>query len=87
MSDRFSSFQPSLSGPASSGFTIVPSDASDLAEVTRGIYVGQGGDLSAVMLSGEQVLLKSVPAGTVLPLRVRRVRSTDTTTAHLIGLS
>ncbi len=86
MSDRFASFQPSQSGPAASAFAITPSDATDLAEPTRGIYVGQGGDIAVTMLEGDAVLLRSVSAGSILPLRVRRVRATGTTASHLVGL-
>ncbi|SMD17129.1 hypothetical protein [Rhizobium sp. RU36D] len=86
MSDRFASFQPSQSGPAASAFAITPSDATELAEPTRGIYVGQGGDISVIMLAGEAVVLRSVAAGSILPLRVRRVQATGTTASHLVGL-
>ena len=35
MTDRFADFQPSLSGPASTGFSVVPNDAADLPEAER----------------------------------------------------
>lgn len=86
MQDRFANFQPSLLGPALSAFTIAPSDTDDFPEATRGLYIGQGGDLSVVMLSGDQVLFKSVGNGAVLPIRARRIRLTGTTATHVVGL-
>lgn len=86
MPDRFADMQASLSGPASSGFSITPSDGSDLPETTRALYVGTGGHLSVRMLSGETLTLSNVFSGSFLPLRVTRVLSTGTTAAAITGL-
>jgi hypothetical protein len=87
MTDRFASHNPSLSGPASAGFSVTPSDTLDLPEATRGLYVGTGGNLSVIMVSGDALSFASVPDGTVLPLRVSRVKSTGTTAGNIIGLA
>lgn len=87
MTDRFANFQPSLSGPASTGFAIVPSNDTDLPEATRALYVGSGGDLAVTMLSGAAVVLTGVAAGSLLPLRVVRVRTTGTTAGAIVGLA
>ena len=86
MTDRFSSHSASLSSPASGGFPITPDDTADLPEATRGLYVGSGGDLSVVMLSGESLSFVAVPDGVLLPLRIQRVRATGTTAGDMIGL-
>lgn len=86
MVDRFANTQPSLSGPASSGFSITPNDTTDLAETVRALYVGGGGNLSVTMLSGEVVTLVNVFAGSILPLRAVRVRATGTTATDIVGL-
>ncbi|OJT95466.1 MAG: hypothetical protein BGN83_04940 [Rhizobium sp. 63-7] len=86
MVDRFANTQPSLSGPASSGFSITPNDTTDLAETVRALYVGGGGNLSVTMLSGEVVTLANVFAGSILPLRAVRVRATGTTATDIVGL-
>lgn len=70
MTDRFADFQPSLSGPASTGFTVVPNDATDLPEATRALYVGMGGNLAVTMLSGAEFVLSGLPDGSLLPLRL-----------------
>lgn len=87
MTDRFADFQPSLSGPASTGFAVTPSNDTDLPEATRALYVGAGGDLAVTMLSGATVVLAGVSGGSLLPLRVVRVRATGTTAAAIVGLA
>jgi hypothetical protein len=86
MPDRFESLSPSISGPAISGFPVSPSDAADLPETTRALYIGTGGDLTVMMTTGEALLLKEVPQGVVLPLRVTRVFQTGTTAADIVAL-
>ncbi|KGD86576.1 MULTISPECIES: hypothetical protein [Rhizobium/Agrobacterium group] len=86
MHDRFANMQASLSGPASSGFSITPSDGSDLPEATRALYVGTGGNLTVRMLSGETLTLSNVSSGSLLPLRITRVLATGTTAAAIAGL-
>ena len=87
MSDPFATTSPGLSGPASHAFAVMPDDGSDLAVVTRGLYIGAGGDVSLV-LKGDvaPVTFPGVPGGTVLPLRAVRVRATGTTAADIVGL-
>jgi hypothetical protein len=86
VTDRFESLSPSITGPAVSGFPVIPSDAADLPETTRSLYIGTGGDLSVFMLTGEALLLKQVPQGVFLPLRVTRVLLTGTTAGDIIAL-
>ena len=73
--------------PARTGFAITPSDDADLTVATRGIYVGGGGDITVDFVdSGTSIVLASVVAGTVLPIRVSRVYSTGTSATNLVGL-
>lgn len=86
MADRFSDSSSSIIGPAAHAFPITPSDSAVLAETTRGIYCGAGGDIVATMLSGAVVTLANVAAGTLLPLRATKVAATGTTANGLVGL-
>lgn len=86
MVDRFGDRNEALNSPASHGFVIVPHDGNDLVEVTRGLYVAGAGALVLTMASGADVSLANVAAGSVLPLRVRRVKATGTTATGLVGL-
>lgn len=67
------------------GFAVTPSDSTVIS--TRAVYVGGGGDLAVVMASGETVTLASVPSGALLPLRVQKVMSTNTTATDIVGLT
>ena len=86
MSDRFSSHGAGLESPASHAFAVTPSDASDLAETTRALYVGATGDIALVMKSGAAVTLTNVLAGSVLAVRAARVMATGTTAQDIVGL-
>ena len=85
--DRYSSHAQALDAPASHGFAITPDDVAELSEVTRALYVGTSGAVAVGFASGAELVLANVPAGSVLPLRLVRVRATGTTAGNLVGLS
>jgi len=65
---------------------LTPSDSADLANVAAALWVGGAGNISLDTPDGTTVLISGIPAGTVLPVRVRRVRSTSTTATLIVGL-
>ena len=77
-----------LDAPAYEGFSITPSDdsADDFDIYTRGIYIGVDGDVVVVTSSGTALTFKGLLAGTILPVRAKRINSTNTTATDLIGL-
>ncbi len=83
---RYPGRADAISAPAQRAFTITPSDAVDLAAETRGLWVGASGDLALVLASGDEVIVAGAVGGTLLPLRVRRVKATGTTASQLVGL-
>jgi hypothetical protein len=85
--DTFVNFQSGLQSPPRNTFIITPSDTNELPIVTRAIYVGGTGDIT-LRLAGDigSQLIKSVPSGTMLPLRARQVYATGTGATQLIGL-
>lgn len=86
MSDRYERHIPSLSDPAALAFEITPSDV-DLAVPTKAIYVGGMGNVVVVAVQSDSaVTFASVPAGTILPVRAKRVTSATTAT-DLVGLT
>jgi hypothetical protein len=87
-SNAFEFAADSVSSPARNCLAIVPNDASDLAAVTKAIYVGTGGNLVVRMLDSDaDVTFANVPTGTVLPIRARAVRATGTTASQIVGLA
>lgn len=86
MQDRYENYATSFDGPANHGFAVTPNDATDLAEITRAVYVGGGGALAVVLNSSAELVLLNVAAGALLPLRARRVKATGTTATGIVGL-
>lgn len=83
MADAFATSYSQLDSPAKHAAAVVPSDAADLPNASRAIYVGTTGDLKVTMVGGETVTFKTVPVG-VLHLRIARVWSTGTTATNLV---
>lgn len=67
--------------PAVSAVTVVPD--TPLAKMSRGLWVGGAGDVSAVMADGNTVVFKGVAAGTWLEIQVQMVNSASTATFML----
>ena len=66
---------------------ITPDDDNDLpGGETRAIYVGGDGNIVVVDSTGTQSTLVGAVAGSILPVKVRRVRSTSTTAANLVAM-
>jgi len=87
MADNFANHPPSeLSAPAKSAAAITASDATDITDTPRAIYVGGAGNIAAVMATGEVVTFTAVPAGTILPIRVKRINATNTTATAMVAL-
>ena len=64
---------------------IVPSNTVNLVEPARALYVGGGGNISILPLSGVAATLVGVPAASVLPVAVSRVNVTGTTATNMVG--
>lgn len=85
MADLYSATSSSLSSPASGGFAVAASDSADLAQITRALYIGVGGNLSVEMAWGGVVTFNNLPNGAMLPIRAKRVLLASTATA-IVGL-
>ncbi|MGA9772357.1 MAG: hypothetical protein WBV94_25210 [Blastocatellia bacterium] len=86
MSDAFSNQKTSLNSPANHAFAITPADSADIAQVTRGLYVGGAGNVKVDMAGGETVTFTGLAVGVVHALRVKRVYQTGTTATSILGL-
>ena len=74
---------------------VSPSNAADLPSFTRRLFVGGAGNIYVQQVDGTPVFLQGVPAGAILPIRVKRVMVDDgnvtipgsvTTATNLIAL-
>jgi len=84
--DLFEQYKPGLTAPAPDAEEVTPSDDTDLTYVTRAVWVGGEGDLEVIMASGSTVVYHSVPAGTLLPIRVSRVKAGNTTATNIVAV-
>jgi len=78
-----------ITTPAAHAEAITPADDVDLTNRTRSIYVGGTGDLTVKMAGDEGdsiVTFEAVPVGSLLPIRVREIRSTLTTATLIVAL-
>ena len=73
--------------PVVDAIAVTPSDSTDLVNVSRALWIGSAGNVSVVMLSGATATFTGVPAGSLLPIRVSRVRATLTTAGNILALS
>jgi hypothetical protein len=85
MADNFDTYRTGLSDPVTDGVAVTPSDSTVLT-TTRAVFVGGAGNLAVVMASGNSLTLTGVTAGSVLPLRVTKVKSTGTTATNIAAL-
>lgn len=55
------------------------SNSVDFARVSRAVYVKTAGDVAFVDEAGTAVIFPSIPAGTFVPVRAKRINATGTT--------
>lgn len=85
--DDFSRIPDAEWGPASNAVAVTPSDSTDLTYTTRALYVGGAGTVVVNMNdTGSSISFVAVAAGSVLPIRVDRVRATGTTATNIVAL-
>ena len=86
--DKFNNFYTDLDSPAAHSYAITSSNTANTTHTTRSVYVGETGTLVvelAGMASGNTVTFTAIPAGTVLPLRVRKMWANSTANS-VIGM-
>ena len=83
--DDFAGFSQGVDGPYRHAAAITAHDTNEIANVTRGIYVGVSGDVKVTTVDGDTVTFKAVPVG-VLPVRAKIVFNTGTTATNMLAL-
>lgn len=75
-----------MSDPASGAFAVTKSDSTELSGV-RALYIGGSGDVAIIPVgSSTPITFKSVQVG-ILPVRCRKVMSTNTTATDIVALT
>ncbi len=76
-----------MAAPANSAEAVTPNDSTDLTNVSRALYIGGAGNVYVDMRdTGTNIAIIGATAGSVLPLRVSRVYSTNTTATNIVAL-
>jgi hypothetical protein len=78
-------FIRSLTGPAYDAVAVVLSDSVNFPAYARALWIGTGGDVSLVTLSGATVVFTNVPDGSQLNVVCSRV-NTATTASDIVAL-
>lgn len=83
MADAFTNSQASYRSHAA----VTTHNTNPLAKVAKAIFVGVGGNI-ALRAEGASadVTLKNIPSGAILPIRVKYVRTTNTTATDIVAL-
>ena len=72
--------------PAEHAEAVSPSDTVNFTKATRGLYVGTGGTLVAVMPDNTAITFVNVQGGSVLPIRCVRVNLTGLGASNIVAL-
>lgn len=87
MGSDLANYRSDIDSPASDGAGVTPHDTNELEVYSRAIFVGTGGNLAVVFVDGSSaVTLPNVQDGSVLPIRVKKVMSTNTTASNIVAL-
>lgn len=60
------------------------SDTVESPRATRGVYVGTSGNLRVLTDEDQDVIIPSLAAGVIHPLRIKKAFSTSTTAANVM---
>ena len=81
-------YAPSAPSPALRAVAVTPNDDDDLVHITSGLWIGATGDVTVIPANNADdapITFASVPAGTLLPLSVRRVLDTGTDASAIVA--
>lgn len=64
---------------------VTPSNSTNFSPC-RALYVGTGGNVVVVFENDAEITFSNVPSGAILPVRAKRVNSTNTTASTIVAL-
>ena len=85
--DLFPNYMQPFGQPYTHAEAVTPSDTVDLTNISMALYVGTAGALTVITSRGETVAFGAVTAGSVIPIRVSRVKATGTAASNIVALS
>lgn len=86
MADKFVGAD-GVTSSARDALAVTPSDSTDLVDIPKAVYVGAAGNLVCTLVDDTtSVTFVGVQAGSILPIRPKRVFATGTTATSLLAL-
>jgi hypothetical protein len=80
-------YERDYTSASGSAVAVTPNDGTDLVNTSRAIYVGVSGNIAVILdKDSSSVIFVGAQAGSVLPIRVKRVLATGTTATSLVAL-
>ena len=77
---------PDTTYQAAKAAAVVPSNTEELPYWTTALYVGGAGTVNVVLRDDTDAVSFTVPAGAILPLYVKQVKSTGTSATNIVAL-
>ena len=88
--NKFQQTDPAILSPYTHAHVVTPSDTEDLAELPRGLYASKSSsshaDVSIILDGDDTPFVFSFARGEIVPMRVKRVRVTDTDATTVVAL-
>ena len=73
--------------PGEDAALVTPNDTTDLPlKPARSLYIGTGGNVEVITARGTTIIIPNIPSGTILPLKVTRVRAALTTASDIVAI-
>ncbi len=76
---------PGLNSSATGGEVVVPHAANEQTFISRALYVGVAGDVTALMMDDTVVQFKAMPVG-IHAIRAKRINAVGTTATNMLFL-
>lgn len=74
-----------LADPGRDAAAVTPSDSTHLGNV-RSLWIGGAGDVAVVTPAGSTVTFAGATAGSIIPMQVVKVNSTNTTATSIVAI-
>jgi len=72
--------------PALEAEDVTPHDTNNFTKLARAIYIGGAGNAVVVMENDDPITFNGLLAGTILPVRCKRVNATGTSATNIVAL-
>lgn len=88
--NNFQQTDPAINSPYTHGHVVTPSDTTDLDEIPRALYATKGAsshsDVSVILMGDTDPVTFVLARGVIVPMRVKRVRVTNTDATTIVAL-